>query len=118
MFRIGSEGLRIQVIIKSPDHALLTLMGRLIAAGEEDESCPVTVLDGVLGDLIEVGVRHFEIDVTDLTDLDIFGVNLLHRLRAKASCSLILPAAGSAIEPLLVMELITRFHWTVERRVA
>ncbi len=97
------------------DGCRLELRGRLTAGHEADEACPVIALDRVLGDLMEAGTRHFEIDISGLKEIDISGVQVLHRLRNRAGCTLIIPGDGINLNPLLTIELLTRFEWSTSQ---
>jgi hypothetical protein len=110
MFQILREGIDIRVYVQG-NCCRIELRGRLTVGREADEACPVTVLDGVLGDLVRVGARRFEIDISHLREIDIFGVKLLKELRRQAGCTLIIPREGMKLEPLLVIEMLTRCDW-------
>jgi hypothetical protein len=111
MIHVSKEGIDIRVEVQ--DFAYhVELRGRLTAAGEADEACPVTVLGGVLGDLLRAGRRQFEIDISGLRDIDSFGVKLLRGLHRQADCLLIIPGEGMKLEPLLVVEMLIGLEWS------
>ena len=103
----------------SGNNCWMTFHERVLKAGDGDAVCPVTEGTRRFNELLDSGITHFDLDLSELRDIDESGYGLLRRLQERASVTLLLPEDEALIEPLaLAILLFTRFDWKFLRRAA
>jgi hypothetical protein len=101
------------------DRCWIAVRERALKADESDAACAVTEFTRQLNRFLEKGVRHFELDLSQLREIDESGFGLLRRLQERAGLTLLLPERELMVEPLaLGILLYTRFNCRFIHEVA